>query len=599
MTKWWQWAVVALVGGFVISGLIPRSSGPMNWEGLGSVPVLHLGRVKPIDTVARATLLSFKGSQSLAGMTPVVHSPTEWLVTVMLYGTDDMPLFMVRQSEVLNALNQNPESKPVLSFKSLLPYLSVIDTAAQHANSKPSGMRTQADREWMRLRQNLSFYTQLKNTAQPEGVPSFSVYATRYQAILPTYRPHLMAHLSGESVDGGMGELVLYFKQFQHIANASAFRMCPPDSPNGVWKSVGDGYLVALKDPMPHPVAPLITAVLAAVDEQNPMAFNQAVTQWQQVAHRLIPTDTLKSRIECQLNQGDVMMKWLMVYGGVSCLVLIGWLWPTPWVFTLATRLAWLAWIGHTVSIAVRMALLGRPPVTNLYTSAVFVGWVAILLALWIERRSRMGLGTLVAGIVGFLTLLIAHHLSLQGDTMEMMQAVLDSNFWLATHVVTICIGYGAVFLAGALANVGIVRLVIGRMDPTMKTSLTRMVYGTLCVGLLFSFIGTVLGGIWADQSWGRFWGWDPKENGAFIICVWVAAVLHARWGGMIRERGLWVMAVFGNVVTAFSWFGVNMLGVGLHSYGFMDQAFFWLMVFNATQLIVMWLAFWPRLFTR
>ena len=107
------------------------------------------------------------------------------------------------------------------------------------------------------------------------------------------------------------------------------------------------------------------------------------------------------------------------------------------------------------------------------------------------------------------------------------------------------------------------------------------MVYGIVCFATLFSFVGTVLGGIWADQSWGRFWGWDPKENGALLIVLWNAIILHARWGGLVRERGLMNLAIFGNIVTAFSWFGVNMLGIGLHSYGFMDAAFKWLMLFN------------------
>jgi hypothetical protein len=102
----------------------------------------------------------------------------------------------------------------------------------------------------------------------------------------------------------------------------------------------------------------------------------------------------------------------------------------------------------------------------------------------------------------------------------------------------------------------------------------------------LFSFTGTVLGGIWADQSWGRFWGWDPKENGALLIVLWNALILHARWGGLVRERGLMNLAVFGNIMTSFSWFGVNMLGVGLHSYGWMAGAFFWLAGFIASQLV-------------
>jgi hypothetical protein len=124
--------------------------------------------------------------------------------------------------------------------------------------------------------------------------------------------------------------------------------------------------------------------------------------------------------------------------------------------------------------------------------------------------------------------------------------------------------------------------------DEGVRKSMARMMYGTQCFAVLLSFIGTVLGGIWADQSWGRFWGWDPKENGAVLIVLWTAVILHARWGGLIRERGLAVLSIFGNVVTAWSWFGTNMLGIGLHAYGFMDSAVFWLALFVFSQLGLM-----------
>ena len=113
------------------------------------------------------------------------------------------------------------------------------------------------------------------------------------------------------------------------------------------------------------------------------------------------------------------------------------------------------------------------------------------------------------------------------------------------------------------------------------------MIYGTLCFAIFFSFVGTVLGGLWADDSWGRFWGWDPKENGALIIVLWNALVLHARWGGMVKDRGLAVLAIGGNIVTSWSWFGVNELGVGLHSYGFTEGVLLALGIFIATQLAV------------
>jgi len=155
-------------------------------------------------------------------------------------------------------------------------------------------------------------------------------------------------------------------------------------------------------------------------------------------------------------------------------------------------------------------------------------------------------------------------------------------------------------FVAGFLAIVYVLRgFLTTTLLPATGKALARMVYGITCFATLFSFVGTILGGIWADQSWGRFWGWDPKENGALLIVIWCAIVLHARWGGMIRERGLMAMALFGNVVTGFSWFGVNMLGVGLHSYGFMDRAFKWLMIFDLSQVLLIALCLLPARFWR
>jgi len=180
------------------------------------------------------------------------------------------------------------------------------------------------------------------------------------------------------------------------------------------------------------------------------------------------------------------------------------------------------------------------------------------------------GIGTACAGMVGFITLIIAHHLAANGDTLEMLQAVLDTNIWLATHVVVITMGYCAMFLAGMLAIIYVIRGRFSRnFDKATAAGLQRMVYGVICFATLFSFVGTVLGGIWADQSWGRFWGWDPKENGALMIVLWTLAILHARMGGIIKEWGLHIASLFTACIVAFSWWHVNFLGVGLHNYGF------------------------------
>ena len=132
-------------------------------------------------------------------------------------------------------------------------------------------------------------------------------------------------------------------------------------------------------------------------------------------------------------------------------------------------------------------------------------------------------------------------------------------------------------------------------LSPRIGRELARMIYGTLCFAIFFSFVGTVLGGLWADDSWGRFWGWDPKENGALIIVLWNVLVLHARWDGMIKERGLAVLAIVGNIAVSWSMFGVNELGVGLHSYGFTEGIALALVIFVETQVAIVALGCLPK----
>ena len=176
------------------------------------------------------------------------------------------------------------------------------------------------------------------------------------------------------------------------------------------------------------------------------------------------------------------------------------------------------------------------------------------------------------------------------------MQAVLDTNFWLSTHVTTITLGYATTYLAGLLGVVYVLRGVFTpSLTPEIGRDLNRMIYGTLCFSIFFSFVGTVLGGLWADDSWGRFWGWDPKENGALIIVLWNALVLHARWGGMVKERGMAVLAIAGNIFVSWSWWGVNELGAGLHSYGFTEGTVIKLGLFVLSQLVLIGIGVIPK----
>ncbi len=333
--------------------------------------------------------------------------------------------------------------------------------------------------------------------------------------------------------------------------------------------------------------------------------FNEGVRAYNERFAKRLEPDAARASYETFFNRFDVFYHLTVLYVMVFLVVLVSWLiWHKPdWARSLrkaafATLIFLL--IMHTYGLIARMYLQGRPPVTNLYASAIFIGWGVLILALIIEWITKLGVGSAATAMIGFITGIIAHHLRADGDTLEMQQAVLDTNFWLATHVTTVTLGYAATYLAGVFAVVFIIGGVFtDALDKETRKTLAGMIYGVICFAMLFSFIGTVLGGIWADQSWGRFWGWDPKENGALMIVIWNALILHARWGGMVQARGVANLAIFGNIVTTWSWFGTNQLGAGLHSYGFMEQAVFWILVFIATQLVLMAIGLVPTKFWR
>jgi ABC-type transport system involved in cytochrome c biogenesis permease subunit len=332
-------------------------------------------------------------------------------------------------------------------------------------------------------------------------------------------------------------------------------------------------------------------------------AFNREVAKYQATLERNPPSqlDVAKTDFEVFFNHFAPFYHAAALYVIAFVLAALAWLgWSRPlnraafWliVFTLAV---------HSFALIARIYISGRPPVTNLYSSAVFIGWGCVVLGLVLEIVYRLGIGNVIASVAGFSTLLIAHLLttavpSFRGDTFTVMQAVLDTQFWLATHVVCITMGYATTYLAGLL---GIGYILGGVLTPSLSPrvgkELSRMIYGTVCFAIFFSFVGTVLGGLWADDSWGRFWGWDPKENGALIIVLWNALLLHARWDGLVKERGIAMLAVGGNIVTSWSWFGVNELGIGLHSYGFTEGVLLVLGGFVASQLAIILIAALPQ----
>ena len=237
---------------------------------------------------------------------------------------------------------------------------------------------------------------------------------------------------------------------------------------------------------------------------------------------------------------------------------------------SLAVLVSTLLLIG---AITMRCMIRGRPPVSTLYETILFITGTVVISALVIEWINKRRVGLAAAVFLGALGLFIAGRFEGidRRDTMPQLGAVLDTNFWLATHVTCITIGYAAGLLAAGIAHV----YVLGKAfrfkknDPDFYRGVGRMVYGTLAFSLVFSVVGTILGGVWANDSWGRFWGWDPKENGALMIVLSQIAIIHARMGGYLKSFGVAMATILGGMIIAFSWWGVNLLGIGLHAYGF------------------------------
>ena len=221
-------------------------------------------------------------------------------------------------------------------------------------------------------------------------------------------------------------------------------------------------------------------------------------------------------------------------------------------------------------ALLARIYVQARAPVGTLYESLLFVAFAGGVFALMLYSYRR-DLSILAAGI--FISLFLSglsFPVSDGPQTMTVLEAVLNTQFWLMTHVICITIGYGWCLLAAAIAHERLFTFSFkDKVNTKTLPPLGRALKLTLVTALLFTAIGTALGGIWADQSWGRFWGWDPKENGALLIVLWIIWLLHGRLSGHINRLFMLAGTAVLSIIVALAWFGVNLLNVGLHSYGF------------------------------
>jgi ABC-type transport system involved in cytochrome c biogenesis permease subunit len=619
--------LILLLGALYLGSSLRTPKNPTDFDvaGFGRLPVLLNGRIKPVDTVARTTLLTLQGRQRVKNpehSEPYVPSPTAWLLDVIYRPelADTYTTFKIDNQELLGLIGKSTDALQVkydsgfkrtmavlgflpghhsrFSYNELTPFLEEIERQSQLAISTDSKARTPFQRAVLTLRGNLSTYQRLKYSFIASDSPDFFAELTAFEANLKKSIEAAANRQAGKPHDADSLRAALEsVTRYEALSEFTYVRPIPSSDPAKPveWRSIGRALLESYSVGSVSYEVMTYAALGKSWRENRPDRFNEGVRLYRATLEKTASYFLQKTDVEARFNAAEPFYKSMNLYMLAFFLAVFSWLrWPDT-LGRAAFYLIALAFVSTTAGFLARMWIGGYAPVTNLYSSALFVGWVAGGLCLALEAIYKNAIGSVAAGMIGFGTLIIAHHLSLTGDTLEMMRAVLDSNFWLATHVITVTAGYGATFLAGFLAIIYIFRGLFTRsLTKATADTLTRMVYGIVCFATLFSFVGTILGGIWADQSWGRFWGWDPKENGALIIVIWNAIILHARWGGLVKQRGLMALAVFGNVVTGWSWFGTNLLEVGLHSYGFTESGRSTLSFFVLAQLFIIALALIP-----
>jgi ABC-type transport system involved in cytochrome c biogenesis permease subunit len=599
---------------------------PFEWDKetialFSEIAVQDGGRVKPIDTYAGFKLLKLAGRRSCEAPEGTL-TPVPWLLDCLFFPevAQTYPCFLIQDAQVLDRMGNAHEGKKKrdrYTYNELAPDLDKLFSLAEQLSKKDEKERDSVETQVLLLAHNVREFEELIHCLD------FARYELPLHAtpgldrLYPKEAKYLSAAISHSR------ELVAIFHELDQATNLDpkrkeeeqdalkklvgeievatrrsyALAIFPPSAPlsqETEWMSVGPSPF--RETARSHPT----DLTTASFQGQEPLAQQIVLLSiLEDMTQSTGKLDVFKAKLrllhdglrdlaqargeyakiplEVSFYKGDFFYRALLLF--VFAFVVSAFSWTRPEskiLFRGSLALTALGALLVVTGIVLRCIIRSRPPVSTLYETILFITGVACVSCLVVEYLNRQRIAASVAAALGMAGMFLANKYEFKesvtaGDTMPSLVAVLDTNFWLATHVTSVTMGYSAGLLASAIAHVWLVGQMLGvrKGDVKFWKNITRMIYGVLCFGLLFSTVGTILGGIWANYSWGRFWGWDPKENGALMICLWELIIFHARLGGYIRDYGLAVMSILGGCVIAFSWWGVNLLGVGLHSYGF------------------------------
>jgi ABC-type transport system involved in cytochrome c biogenesis permease subunit len=586
---------IGLIFAFIIL-LTPfgASAADFDYTAFRTIPILHEGRIKPLESFARTYLLAFNGKSALPDMSAIA-----WLAELLFDPTADYKrdVFNIPNPDVVNALGLAWRDAHHYSFDELSKALASTQNTITAIDKMDDSQRTASQRQLLELYDKVVAYTLISESLsllQPrfhihDADLAHSIHvADNQDYTFLELIPHENIILenveklrSKKPADLTPPErmqafLALDYTQISEHQRSTLFRIIPPQwqMDHDEWLSPWATVLGGHGSPQSADYLQLWQKLGMAYTQNDATAWHDYSQQTEAKAYVLagIHASEFKQRLEVFYLQADLFTWVLAAYIFSFVLMVIALLSGQRAFYKAAAVIMPLAAAFHIGNIAMRIIIMGRPPVTTLYETTIFVSFIAVLISLLFEHKRRDTTGLTVGSIIGAVLLFISTRYAADGDTMEMLVAVLNTNFWLATHVVAVTMGYGCSLVAGTLGHIYLISRLAKPKDITAHTSLINTILAVALIAAFFATLGTILGGIWADQSWGRFWGWDPKENGAMLIVLWLLWLLHGKIAGQLTPINFASAAVLTNVVVALSWFGVNLLGVGLHSYGFTNH---------------------------
>ncbi|HNQ92903.1 MAG TPA: cytochrome c biogenesis protein CcsA [Alphaproteobacteria bacterium] len=590
---------------FCFAGTAFAKSEDIDLSAFAQIPILHDGRIKPLDTFARNELIRFSGKSTFEG-----QSAVNWLAETIFdpVASVRQNIFKIENGNVRHLLGLEERKKPLYAFTELTTGLEKTFPTVEQLMGKDAKTLSGEQKALLTLHENALEYTQLLRSFSLLLPLNVSI-PSEWQEKLDMTAGEPATYLSLKKIDTQLEQQILaiikkkgenptrytpfeqqtavlgwQIKTIEQAAqNNTLFRVIPNDwdKKSGEWIAPWDMISSGKGSPRSAEYLKLWQDLAMAWQLNKPQEWSSASLELSYLAPGTLSLELLYNQI------GPFQSA--LIFFAVSFLftLLALSLGRSGWLIKFSAISMLVAIVLQGGGLAARIILLDRPPVGTLYESILFVGLVAPLFAILFERKLKNHIGLLCAGLMGTGIGLLGLSMADEGDTMKVLTAVLNTRFWLTTHVLCITIGYGWCLVTSVLAHMILIGEATGKTDNETLKSM-RHSLGTLALtALLFTATGTILGGVWADQSWGRFWGWDPKENGALLITLWLIWIIHGKVAGQISPLVQTAGLAFVSVIVGIAWIGVNLLGVGLHSYGFIEGLFWGLGAFALFELML------------